>query len=210
MPSAVGIASLRLSSSRRIVGDLPPSSSVTRFIVAAPSRMMVSPTATEPVNEILSTPGFRTSSAPTTLPRPVTTLRRPFGKSASWRASINTRVCNALNSLGNNDSAARRDGRGQLEANEQRVRIPRGDQAGHADRLQGHRRLAPTPRPLNLVKRLFGRQKGIETGLHDQSGEPHDAAIFFDHCSRQIVEPRRSGLVQPAQNLRAFFLRRPT
>jgi NAD(P)-dependent dehydrogenase (short-subunit alcohol dehydrogenase family) len=36
-------------------GDLPPSSSVTRFIVAAPSRMIDLPTPTEPVNEILAT-----------------------------------------------------------------------------------------------------------------------------------------------------------
>jgi hypothetical protein len=82
------------------VGDLLPSSSVTRFIVAAPSRMMLSPTATEPVNEILFTSGLRTSSAPTTLPSPVTPLRRPFGSLASWRASINTCVCKELSSLG--------------------------------------------------------------------------------------------------------------
>jgi hypothetical protein len=82
------------------VGDLPPSSSVTRFIVAAPSRIMVSPTATEPVNEILSTLGLRTSSAPTISPRPLTTFRRPFGSLASWRAWINTCVCNELNLLG--------------------------------------------------------------------------------------------------------------
>src|ERR1700730_8671340 len=50
--SAAGIARPRSASSSRIVGDLPPSSSVTRFIVAPPSRMIDSPTATEPVNEI--------------------------------------------------------------------------------------------------------------------------------------------------------------
>ncbi len=73
-----------------MVGDFPPSSSVTRFIVAAPSRMMLSPTATEPVNEILATSGLRTSSAPTTLPRPVTTFQTPFGRLASCSASTNT------------------------------------------------------------------------------------------------------------------------
>jgi len=35
-----------------IVGDLPSSSNVTRFMVAAPSCMICSPTATEPVKEI--------------------------------------------------------------------------------------------------------------------------------------------------------------
>ena len=43
------------------VGDFPPSSSVTRFIVAAPSRMIDLPTATEPVKEIFATSGLRTS-----------------------------------------------------------------------------------------------------------------------------------------------------
>src|ERR1700676_738462 len=68
MTRADGIAWSRTASSSRMVGDLPPSSSVTRFMVFAPSRMIVSPTATEPVNEILATSGLRTSSAPTTLP----------------------------------------------------------------------------------------------------------------------------------------------
>ena len=43
----------------------------------------------------------------------------------------------------NDDRTAGGDGRGQLEANEQRVRVPRRNQTGHADRLQGDRRLAP-------------------------------------------------------------------
>src|SRR6202030_3465299 len=42
----------------------------------------------------------RTSSAPTTSPRPATTLRRPFGSLASWSASIKTRIFNQLPSLG--------------------------------------------------------------------------------------------------------------
>ena len=100
MIRADGIALSRTASSSRTVGDLPPSSSVTRFMVFAPSRMIDSPTATEPVNEILATSGLRTSSAATTLPRPVTTFRRPFGRLASCSASTNTRVWSELNSLG--------------------------------------------------------------------------------------------------------------
>ncbi len=100
MPSAVGIALSSTTSSRRMLGDLPPSSRVTRFIVAAPSRMILWPTATEPVNEILATSGLRTSSAPTSSPRPVTTLHTPGGRRASCRHFSNTCVCNALSSLG--------------------------------------------------------------------------------------------------------------
>src|SRR5260370_30319546 len=97
---ALGIAFLRSASSRMTLGDLPPSSSVTRFIVAAPSRMIDLPTPTEPVNEILATSGLRTSSAPTTSPRPVTTLQSPFGSFASCTHSSHACVCNALSSLG--------------------------------------------------------------------------------------------------------------
>src|ERR1700756_1632356 len=97
---ALGIAFLRSASSSRMLGDLPPSSSVTRFIVAAPSRMIDLPTPTEPVNEILATSGLRTSSAPTTSPRPITTLQSPFGSLASCTHSSHACVCNALSSLG--------------------------------------------------------------------------------------------------------------
>src|SRR5246127_3709961 len=83
-----------------MLGDLPPSSSVTRFIVAAPSRMIDLPTTAEPVKEIFATSGLRTISVPTTSPRPITTLQRPFGSSASWRHSSHARVCNELSSLG--------------------------------------------------------------------------------------------------------------
>src|SRR4029077_11411450 len=97
---AVGIAFLRSACSSRILGDLPPNSSVTRFIDAAPSRMIDLPTPTEPVNEIFATSGFRTSSAPTTSPRPITTLQRPFGSFASWTHSSHRWVWSALSSLG--------------------------------------------------------------------------------------------------------------
>src|SRR5260370_18206271 len=62
--------------------------------------LMVGPTGTEPVNEILATSGLRTSSAPTTSPRPATTLQSPFGSSASRTHSSHTRVCNGVSSLG--------------------------------------------------------------------------------------------------------------
>src|SRR4029077_14716064 len=46
------------------------------------------------------TSGLRTSSAPTTLPRPVTTFKKPFVRLASCSASIITRDCSELYSLG--------------------------------------------------------------------------------------------------------------
>ena len=74
-----------------MVGDLPPSSSVTRFMVFAPSRMIVSPTATGPVNEIFATSGLPTSSAPTTLPKPSDNVQEtPSGDWPRAAASTNT------------------------------------------------------------------------------------------------------------------------
>ncbi len=70
-----------------MLGDLPPSSRVRRFTLAAASRMISRPTAVEPVKEILSTPGWVTSAAPISLPRPVSTLRTPGGKPASCASS---------------------------------------------------------------------------------------------------------------------------
>ncbi len=53
-----GMAWSSTASSSRIEGDFPPSSRVTRFILAAPSRVMLSPTPTKPVNEIFATSTF--------------------------------------------------------------------------------------------------------------------------------------------------------
>src|ERR1700721_1768555 len=49
--SARGIALAKSASSRITVGDLPPSSRVTRFNVSAPPRRIALPTAVEPVKE---------------------------------------------------------------------------------------------------------------------------------------------------------------
>ena len=54
-----------------IAGSLPPSSSVTRFSVSAPVRMMRRPTSREPVNAILSTSACLTSASPAVGPNPV-------------------------------------------------------------------------------------------------------------------------------------------
>src|SRR5580704_7442978 len=89
------------------------------------------------------------------------------------------------------------------------ARIPRGNQPGHTDRLQGYRRLAPVAGQRHLLKRLFGGPERRDARLHNQSGELHDTAVFFDHGGRQIIGARRSGRMQPAQNLHALFLRRP-
>ncbi len=51
-----------------MTGDLPPSSSDTRFSVSVAALLIAFPTSVEPVNAILSTPGCVTSAAPTPSP----------------------------------------------------------------------------------------------------------------------------------------------
>ena len=78
-------AASRSASANTMFGDLPPSSSMTRFSVSAPLRMMILPTSRLPVKQILSTPGWATSGAPAVSPNPVSTWSTPVGRPASSR-----------------------------------------------------------------------------------------------------------------------------
>ncbi|KAF5406936.1 MAG: hypothetical protein Udaeo2_29820 [Candidatus Udaeobacter sp.] len=104
----------------------------------------------------------------------------------------------------NNDSTTSGNGRSQLEANEQRVCIPRSDQTGNAYRLQRDRGLVPMACPRHFLKRLFSGEKRVDARLHDKFGEPNNSAVFFDHRGSKIVYASRGGFIQPAQDLGAF------
>ncbi len=67
--------------------DLPPSSRQTRLTVWPPPRRPWRPAPVEPVNEIMSTSGWRDRASPTTLPRPMTRLKTPGGVPASSMTS---------------------------------------------------------------------------------------------------------------------------
>src|SRR6202044_883269 len=67
----------------KMLGDLPPSSSVTRLTVSAASFTIILPTAAEPVKAILLTSGCFTNGDPTLSPKPVITLTTPFGRPTS-------------------------------------------------------------------------------------------------------------------------------
>ena len=81
--SAPSMAASKSASAKKMLGDLPPSSSVTRFIVSAASLTMILPTAALPVKAILFTSGCLTSGAPQVSPKPVMTLTTPFGRPTS-------------------------------------------------------------------------------------------------------------------------------
>src|SRR6202020_3276663 len=80
---AAAAAAARSASANTMLGDLPPSSSVTRLIVCAAPAAIERPTSVDPVNAILATPGCSTSRAPHTDPGPTTTLSTPSGRPAS-------------------------------------------------------------------------------------------------------------------------------
>src|ERR1700690_3255824 len=81
--NAPSIAASKSASAKKILGDFPPSSSVTRFTVSAASFTMILPTAAEPVKAILSTSGCFTSGEPQLSPNPVITFTTPLGNPTS-------------------------------------------------------------------------------------------------------------------------------
>src|SRR5580692_9656037 len=87
------------ASGSTITGDLPPSSSDTRLRVSVADLLMILPTAVDPVNATLSTPGWATSAAPVVSPLPVRMLTTPGGKPASVISSpsrnADSGVCSA-------------------------------------------------------------------------------------------------------------------
>src|SRR4051794_13643512 len=72
-----------------MLGDLPPSSSAMSATCSAASFMTLEPTAVDPVNDTLSTPGWRASALPAGRPGPVRTLIVPGGKPASEASAAN-------------------------------------------------------------------------------------------------------------------------
>src|SRR6476660_5358961 len=81
--SAPSMEASQSASVKKMLGDLPPSSSVTRLSVSAALLTISLPTAALPVNAILSTPGCATSAAPAVSPRPLTIFTTPGGNPTS-------------------------------------------------------------------------------------------------------------------------------
>src|SRR5713226_9390637 len=80
---APSIAASKSASAKKILGDFPPSSSVTRFTVSDACFTMILPTAAEPVKAILLTSGCWTSGAPQVSPNPVIMFTTPGGRPTS-------------------------------------------------------------------------------------------------------------------------------
>src|SRR6201985_1533775 len=93
-------AAVRSASSNTMFGDLPPSSSETRFRLFAAVSYTRAPVVSDPVKVILATPGWLISSLPISGPKPVTTLKIPSGMPASLVSAANSRVEAEVNSDG--------------------------------------------------------------------------------------------------------------
>src|SRR5678815_1231432 len=72
--SAPSMAASKSASAKKMLGDFPPSSRVTRLTVSAASFTMILPTEADPVKAILFTSGCLTSGEPQVSPKPVMTF----------------------------------------------------------------------------------------------------------------------------------------
>ncbi|MCY1173971.1 hypothetical protein D9M73_141560 [compost metagenome] len=77
--AAPAAALARSASAMTMVGDLPPSSRVTRVMESMAALPICLPTSVEPVKVSLSTSGLWVSAEPALMPVPVTTLNTPLG-----------------------------------------------------------------------------------------------------------------------------------
>ncbi len=97
---AAAAAASRSASANTTLADFPPSSSVTRLIVAAAPAAIPRPTSVEPVKAIFATSGCSTSRAPQTDPGPATTLRTPSGSPAPRAIRSSSSAVSGVSSAG--------------------------------------------------------------------------------------------------------------
>ena len=127
---------------------LPPSSRVSRLPVPASARWISLPTSVDPVNAILSTPGWVTSAAPV-VPAPVSTFTTPGGSPACWQTSASSSAVSGVVSAGLSTQVLPVGERGrQLPRGHQQREVPRDHLAGDAERA----RLRAQPGVLQLVR----------------------------------------------------------
>ena len=126
----------RSASSRTMLADLPPSSCATRLTVSAAALATAMPARVEPVNDIMSMPGWEDSASPTVGPSPLTRLNTPGGTPASSRISAkSTAFSGATSERLQHHGAAGGERRRDLAGDLVDRPVPRRDEAADADRL---------------------------------------------------------------------------
>ena len=99
-PGAAAAAASRSASANTRLGDLPPSSSVTRLIVLAAPAAIERPTSVDPVKAILATSGCSTRRWPQVRPGPTTTFSTPSGSPAAAAISAKRSAVSGVSSAG--------------------------------------------------------------------------------------------------------------
>ena len=158
---AAAAAASRSASANTMFADLPPSSSVTRLIVAAAPAAIERPTSVEPVNAILATSGCSTRRCPHVRPGPTTTFTTPSGRPASRASSreAQRRQRRQLRRL-EHDRVARRERRRELPRRDRQREVPRRDQTDDAERLAHRERLAARDRD-RVAEQPLGRARVV-------------------------------------------------
>ena len=91
IPATAPLTALsRFASANTMLGDLPPSSRLTRLMSFAAVEYRCAPVRSEPVNATLRTSGCSTSGCPASGPNPVTTFTTPFGNPACSTSLTNS------------------------------------------------------------------------------------------------------------------------
>src|ERR1035438_2780258 len=107
---APSTAASQSASAKKMFGDLPPSSRVTRFKVSEALLTMILPTAALPVKATLSTPGWATNAAPAVSPKPLMMFTTPGGRPTSSNqfeeVGLPPGVVNIINGFGETAGAA--------------------------------------------------------------------------------------------------------
>ena len=163
LPTPTLTAVARSASGRITLADLPPSSSATRAIRSAASRMIRAPVAVEPVKETRSTSGCPASASPTTgagAGHQVEHARRQAGLGDRVEEQVRGQR-GQLAGLEHHRAAGGERGRQLRHHLVQRV-VPRGDRADHADRLADDE---------GVADRLLDRRAGGERDVVAQHGQ---------------------------------------
>lgn len=92
-------SSCAITSSKKMLGLLPPSSSVTGMRFSLAYCMMSRPVLVSPVKATFAMRGLLASGLPASTPKPLTTLSTPSG-SRSWMSSVHSRMLEGVCSAG--------------------------------------------------------------------------------------------------------------
>ena len=133
-PSGAEVAAFsRSASAKTTFADLPPSSSVTRFMVPAAQAIIFFPTPVEPVKATLATSGCSVRRWPTVLPGPTTTFTTPSGMPASKAMRSNSSAVSGVSSAGLRTTVVTGgERRGHLPARDGQREVPRDDEPDDA------------------------------------------------------------------------------